>query len=175
MSKNLWTACLAASVFVHFLLLHGGYAPTVSTGAAVTAIPVNLDVSASAAPRGMSLSQHMAAPSGEGDGGEESDRARQQRLLRQYLETVRKEVERAKFRAAGATRERLIGKARFALTIAGDGSFTAIRLVRSSGDAALDAAAREAIRATSGRITRPSATGTMPVTARFTIKYQYGL
>jgi TonB family protein len=96
-------------------------------------------------------------------------------LLAQYLHKVRQRIERHKFPPRADNGSDLIGKAKYALTITGEGCFTNVHLVHSSGVARLDKTALLAIRTASGQVKRPPATGSRPLFLQVTVKYQHGL
>lgn len=72
-------------------------------------------------------------------------------------------------------RDDLIGTALCAFTILPDGRFTNARIIRSSGNQALDKDATAAIAAASGVIKRPAIIGNERLEISLWIKYQYGL
>lgn len=175
MSKNLWTACLAGSLFLHFLLLHTGYAPREVTGKGDITIPISFDVQPQTTQSGFALRQSISEDLASGEEGGNSPQARRKRALRRYLIDVRKEIERQKFLGAQECRKTLIGNVRYSLTITADGLFANVHLMRSSGDPRLDRAGITAIKNSSGKVPRPRITGTIPLNTTVTVKYQYGL
>ena len=69
----------------------------------------------------------------------------------------------------------LIGVAEYMFTVRPDGTFTDPVLRASSGSPELDASARRAVLAASGKVRRPAIIGTEPIPVILHVKYQYGL
>ena len=69
----------------------------------------------------------------------------------------------------------LIGVAEYMFTVRPDGTFTDPVLRASSGSPQLDASARRAVLAASGKVRRPAIIGTEPIPVILHVKYQYGL
>jgi TonB family protein len=59
--------------------------------------------------------------------------------------------------------------------ITGNGNFTGITILRSSGDKLLDKTALNAVAASSNAVKRPAVTGRGNLSVSTTVKYQYGL
>lgn len=97
------------------------------------------------------------------------------RLLNSYLDLLKKEIENRKFSPPESMYYGLIGNAVVVFTITGDGLFTGIGILRSSGNPLLDKTAVNAVEAASGRVKRPAASGKNNVRVNVTVKYQYGL
>lgn len=69
----------------------------------------------------------------------------------------------------------LIGIAAFTFVINPDGTFSNVRLIRTSGNPVLDDVARRATLAASGRVKRPKILGTAPIAVENEVRFQYGL
>ena len=171
--KHLWAATLALSFFVHmaFLNLHSFH----HTEALNTPLCVTVDMTTpdQAASSKTSLHTQMAMSDTDNHGESAADRRR--RAFVAYLRQIRRLINANKFQPIGNDFSRMVGKAAYALNVLADGRFAHIRLLRSSGDPALDHAADLAIHITSGRVKRPPITGNQPFPLRVTVKYQYGL
>ncbi len=68
-----------------------------------------------------------------------------------------------------------MGVAEYMFTVRPDGTFTDPVLRASSGSPQLDASARRAVLAASGKVRRPAIIGTEPIPVILHVKYQYGL
>lgn len=127
------------------------------------------------------LNPLVADAAGEGTGIEalqtdnsSQDKAQDKRreIFLQYLEDISAMVHSMRF--VTGSRE-LIGIASYTFYVQPDGKFSNIRLKNSSGKAALDKAAYEAIKASSGKVKRPKAIGLQPIPVLQEVRYQYGL
>lgn len=160
---------LAVSLFVHFLLfgLHAPLAALQPSGATV----VELDLP--------SLGAFHAPQAGLGLGpsppqAEEDAKAadRRRRAFLKYLDDLDDAVHARRLDAGDRG---LLGVATYSFQALADGSFTAPVLCASSGDPRLDATARRAILAASGRVKRPAILGRAPIPVILQVKYQYEL
>lgn len=97
------------------------------------------------------------------------------KLLNSYLEMIKKEISSRKFSPPESIYYGLIGNSTVGFTINGNGDFTAVQMVRSSGDPLLDKTAVNAVYNSSGKVKRPAATGRNNFRVNITVKYQYGL
>jgi len=95
--------------------------------------------------------------------------------IKKYLIRVRKAVEHNKFYPPGKKNTRMIGNVLIEFSITARGSFTQIRVRRSSGDPGLDRTAIKAVAHTSGQVKRPACTGGDVIHTSVVVKYQYGL
>lgn len=99
-----------------------------------------------------------------------ADAEQRERLA--YLGAVSDAVHANRFISPEANRS-LIGLAWFSFSIAADGSFGGIVLTESSGNPVLDRAAEAAVRAASGKVTRPASLGGREIALVMAVKYQY--
>lgn len=97
------------------------------------------------------------------------------RLMKIYLEMIAEEISRRKFSPEESKYYGLIGNATVGFAVTGEGLFSDIEILDSSGDELLDKTALNAVAETSGRVKRPAATGRKSVRVYVTVKYQYGL
>ncbi len=97
------------------------------------------------------------------------------RIVNSYLELIRKEIDKRKFTPSEAAYYGLIGNVTIGFVITGNGSFTGITVLRSSGDKLLDKTALNAVAASSNAVKRPAVTGRGNLSVSATVKYQYGL
>ncbi|MFR3457405.1 MAG: TonB family protein [Bilophila wadsworthia] len=104
------------------------------------------------------------------DKADAADRKRQAFL--RYLDDIDEAVH-ARRLDGGETG--LIGVAEYMFTVRPDGTFTDPVLRASSGSPQLDASARRAVLAASGKVRRPAIIGTEPIPVILHVKYQYGL
>lgn len=96
-------------------------------------------------------------------------------LLKRYVELVKEEIEKRKFSPPDSRHYGLIGNTSVAFTISGNGTFSDIKIMRSSGDNLLDNTAARAVEATSGIVKRPLHTGKNSIRITIILKYQYSL
>ena len=97
------------------------------------------------------------------------------KLAQRYIEIVAEEIEKRRFSPPESRYYRLIGNVKIAFSIDRYGRFHNITIVRSSGDALLDATALKAIKNTDGRVKRPAWAGTRVLNVSMVLKYQYSL
>ncbi|MCP4115885.1 MAG: TonB family protein [Desulfobacteraceae bacterium] len=167
-----WIVCLIFSLVIHGQVLGHHFAP--SPAREQGTIHVTLDNKGYAATSENTFAlRPTLAPLTEEKGDAGADQKKQ--ILNSYLKQVKKEIHRNKFSSVTKGRKTMIGNVKYRFSIDQTGGFTAIRLVQSSGDPAMDTAAKQAINVSSHRIKRPQSTGTTPITLEITIKYQYGL
>ncbi len=95
--------------------------------------------------------------------------------LHRYLLSVREEIEKNKYVSTPSSYSRLVGNVKIGFSISGDGLFSNVRILESSGDEALDRSALSAIIIASGKPKRPKNTGYKTIQTSAVIKYQYGL
>ena len=98
---------------------------------------------------------------------------RRREAMTRYLDQVSESVH-ARRRVSDAGRH-LVGNALCRLVIESDGRFSSVGILRSSGDAALDSDAMEAVRMASGAVPRPRILGGQAMIIALTVKYQFGL
>jgi aryl-alcohol dehydrogenase-like predicted oxidoreductase len=125
------------------------------------------DVLALAREKGIGIA---AASPRDMDKADAADRKRQAFL--RYLDDIDEAVH-ARRLDGGETG--LIGVAEYMFTVRPDGTFTDPVLRASSGSPQLDASARRAVLAASGKVRRPAIIGTEPIPVILHVKYQYGL
>lgn len=161
---------IAVSLGLHALLLGGIVRPAAhDTGTDVTIVDIALPES------GLSLAPPItleeAAPAADPAQPDVADRKRA--AMQDFVEAVLRAIHAR--RMAENAGERLIGNASFAVTIAADGRFSDVLLLRGSGNDALDRDAAHAVAAASGSIPRPPILGGRPIRLVLTVKYQFGL
>ena len=88
---------------------------------------------------------------------------------------IKKEIDKRKFTPSEAAYYGLIGNVTIGFVITGNGSFTALTVLRTSGDKLLDKTALNAVADASNSVKRPAATGRQDLRVNVTVKYQYGL
>ena len=158
--KECLAAGIAVSLFAHFALLIAPRPPepepSFTTPAVATSREKGIGIAA-ASPRDM-------------DKADAADRKRQAFL--RYLDDIDEAVH-ARRLDGGETG--LIGVAEYMFTVRPDGTFTDPVLRASSGSPQLDASARRAVLAASGKVRRPAIIGTEPIPVILHVKYQYGL
>ena len=112
-----------------------------------------------------------AAPTENASAAAAAERRRE--AMTRYLDQVSESVH-ARRRVSDAGRH-LVGNALCRLVIESDGRFSSVGILRSSGDAALDSDAMEAVRMASGAVPRPRILGGQAMIIALTVKYQFGL
>ncbi|MBI9092675.1 MAG: TonB family protein [Desulfobacterium sp.] len=171
-STHRWILCLIFSLVIHSQVLGHNYTPAPPEEQGT--IHVALDARGYAVTSENTFALHPAlAPLPEEKGKAGADH--RQQILNQYLHQVRKEIHHNKFSSVTQSKRAMIGNVKYHFSIDKTGAFTAISLVQSSGDPAMDTAAANAIAVSSHRVKRPRSTGTAPIPLGITIKYQYGL
>lgn len=160
---------LAVSLFVHCMLL--GIRPPKQSDLPVLHVTVEMDMDTLGATtdtqRGLGV--ESATPKAVQEANA-ADHKRQVFLA--YLDAVDAAVHARRLDSGDTD---LIGVATCAFLIRANGTFSQPTLYDSSGHAALDAAALQAVRTASGTVRRPTLTGTDPIPMRIQVKYQYGL
>ena len=164
--KECLAAGIAVSLFAHFALLIARGRPSqaihhrcqmdMASPAVATSREKGIGIAA-ASPRDM-------------DKADAADRKRQAFL--RYLDDIDEAVH-ARRLDGGETG--LVGVAEYMFTVRPDGTFTDPVLRASSGSPQLDASARRAVLAASGKVRRPAIIGTEPIPVILHVKYQYGL
>lgn len=172
--RQLLGLCIAASIFIHVWLVQQSWTPDQGTSGEQIIMPIDFDVTVSNTGDALSLEQGIE----ESSDGEDCEAAAQ-RLKRlaakRYLTQIHEVIERRKFLSGKEELSKLIGNVLYSFHILPDDTFSDIRLVRSSGDPRLDAAARQAIVAASGVTKRPKIIHGQQFTVRITVKYQYNM
>jgi len=166
------------SLALHWLILNGW-----KTGAPTTDGPATDDivvVDTAGMETGISLATSItleqsvlpAAPI-EKASTSTADAERRREAMTRYLDQVSESVH-SRRRIADAGRH-LVGNALCRVVIESDGRFSTVEILRSSGNAELDADAVKAVRTASGSVPRPRILGGNAFTIALTIKYQFGL
>ena len=167
-SERLWTA-IVLSLFLHFALTLF-HAPEQEEPAVFTAV---LEMDSSSTLSQNSLNDGTGLQSATPQDREEAEKLdRKRRAYLTYLEEVDNAIHSRRLDGGGT---HLIGVALCAFTIAPDGSFHSIALVKTSGSSELDSSALRAVRAASGVVRRPDIIGPDPIQVSLQIKYQYSL
>lgn len=168
--EALWTG-IGLSLFAHFMLLL--YTPEPSEAPSFSAV-LRMDLESSAASaigeRGVDLSSAALRDPASSEAARAAERKR--RAFLRYLDAIDEAVHARRLETGGTD---LIGVAVYAFFVRADGSFTEPELRNSSGNSRLDAAARRAILAASGKVRRPAEIGREPIPVILEVKYQYGL
>lgn len=95
--------------------------------------------------------------------------------IRHYLLSVREEIEKNKKISAISSYTELVGRVKIGFSISGNGLFSDVQILETSGDKLLDQSATQAIYSSNGKIKRPPTTGHKTIQTSAVIKYQYGL
>ncbi len=163
---------LAVSVGLHLLALILLESPQqgMGVGGAEMFVPIDLAQieTVSVSESGVFTMQDLSA---QDQSAERVARAKREAYLT-YLEQVSDAVHRHRLDSGDTT---LIGLVLYSFDIDAAGRFERIVLRRSSGDPALDQAARRAILAASGEIKRPRLLGDKTLTIFQEIRFQYAL
>ena len=163
-----FAAGIAVSLFAHFALLIAPRPPEPEPSF-TTVVQMDMASPAVATSREKGIGIAAASPR-DMDKADAADRKRQAFL--RYLDDIDEAVH-ARRLDGGETG--LIGVAEYMFTVRPDGTFTDPVLRASSGSPQLDASARRAVLAASGKVRRPAIIGTEPIPVILHIKYQYGL
>ena len=168
--KECLAAGIAVSLFAHFALLIAPRPPKPEPSF-TTVVQMDMASPAVATSREKGIGIAAASPRDmDMDKADAADRKRQAFL--RYLDDIDEAVH-ARRLDGGETG--LIGVAEYMFTVRPDGTFTDPVLRASSGSAQLDASARRAVLAASGKVRRPAIIGTEPIPVILHVKYQYGL
>jgi TonB family protein len=160
-------AAIAVSLACHYGLFAGWPAPRHATGADLPMV-----VELTGAEAGLSLAAPISLETAEPAAPAADNPAdRRRAALAEYLDALTEAVHARRALRSG----HLLGNARVRITVAADGRFSAIAPELSSGDAALDADALDAVAAASGAVPRPRELGDAPFTLSLTVKYQFSL
>ena len=166
--KECLAAGIAVSLFAHFALLIAPRPPEPEPSF-TTVVQMDMASPAVATSREKGIGIAAASPR-DMDKADAADRKRQAFL--RYLDDIDAAVHAR--RLAGGE-PGLIGVAEYMFTVRPDGTFTDPVLRASSGSPQLDASARRAVLAASGKVRRPAIIGTEPIPVILHVKYQYGL
>lgn len=165
--------CIAASFLLHMWGLGRDWRVTEPAGGDEIIIPADFAIAADV-PAGPGLTLEQAVDTGGERSAENAAKRLRRQARRHYLQRVREAIEQRKFQA-GRDLSGLIGNALYSFRILPDDTFADIRIRRSSGDPALDRAARDAILAASGRVKRPKILKGRRYNLSVTVKYQYSM
>jgi TonB family protein len=169
---------VVSSLALHWLALTGWTSATPTMAAAETDDIVVIETSG--VETGISLASSItleqilptAAPT-ERTSADAADAERRREAMTRYLDQVSESVH-ARRRIADAGRH-LVGNALCRIVIESDGRFSSVAILRSSGNAELDADATDAVRTASGTVPRPGILGGNAISIALTVKYQFGL
>lgn len=174
-TRQLFGLCIAISMFIHIWAVQHDWSPSQEPGSSDQIIvPLDFDVAVSTAKDGIALEQGFEEPESKED-CEDAARRLRRLAVRKFLRQVHAAVEQRKFLPGSGDLSGLIGNVRYSFKILPNDSFTAIRLVRSSGDSRLDQAAKRAIAAASGVTNRPKILRGQTFSISITVKYQYSM
>jgi protein TonB len=172
--RQLLTLCVVGSFFFHVWLLQQTWTAKQIESDGYTVIPMDFEMAESNSSDSLALEQGIEEPS-DAEDCEDAARRLKRLAVKHYLKEVHAAIERRKFLSGNGDLSKLIGNVLYSFHIRSDDSFTDIRLVRSSGDSSLDAAARRAIVAASGVTKRPKIIRGQQFTVSITVKYQYNM
>jgi len=96
------------------------------------------------------------------------------KVARGFLRTVRNAIATAKRYPFRARRMGISGSVAVSLVIQANSHFTAVRVRRSSGYDVLDQAALATVRSLSGRLSRPTELGSVPLRTSIVLRYSLG-
>ena len=176
-SDRLFVVAVVLSIGLHLLLLRVQADMFGETDTTVY-IPVTLTPAAEIEREQAAEPQEMIVPElpdGADAEGAVVRRGSLSALEDRYLEIVAEEIEKRKFTPNESRYYGLIGNVTVGFVVGPRGRFHQIGVVRSSGDALLDATALRAVQATDGHIKRPPWAGSRELTVQLVIKYQYRL
>jgi len=174
--NRLFAAAIAVSVILHLYLLKINFSFGEGARGEIQ-IPVTFIPEAKKIPlvKPSKNEKQITLPDDKPSSGGYYSLNNKNKLMNSYLELIRKEISNKKFSPLESMSYGLLGNAIVGFTITGDGDFTGIKILRSSGDPLLDKTALNAVYAASGKVKRPAASGRENVMANVTVKYQYGL
>ncbi len=175
--SGIFAVAIVLSTIVHIVWANSRIEPLNNGYQESFVIPVSLDSRSSMQAEKQLEIQPVAKtiPFEPGSGDGYLKQRNQNELINKYLFYLREEIEHNKYQPPESRYYRLIGNVKVAIDILGNGSFSNIRISRSSGDALLDKTAFNAISHTNGTYKRPQWTGYKTLRAVFVLKYQYGL
>jgi TonB family protein len=171
-------AAVVLSLALHWLVLNGWKSVPMTTDGAATDDMVVVDTFGMEV--GISLATSItleqtvvpAAPD-EKTSVNAAAAERQREAMTRYLDQLSETVHsRRRIADAG---KRLVGNALCRIVIESDGRFSSVTMLRSSGDAQLDADALGAVHSISGAVPRPRILGGKAIAIALTVKYQFGL
>lgn len=164
----LW-AGVAISLFAHFALCIAPGMRQETPPAFRTVVQMDMESSAvdASSEQGTGV---VAASAADVRDAKAADRKR--RAFLQYLDDIDEAVHARRLEDGNTE---LIGVVAYTFTVRADGSFSEPDLYASSGDPRLDASARRAILAASGKVRRPALLGSEPIHVVLHVKYQHGL
>jgi protein TonB len=96
------------------------------------------------------------------------------KLTRDYLQRIREELGIHKVYPLAAQRMGATGAVSLSFVVLPDGTFTDVRVKRSSGNDLLDQAAIQTVATLSGRIRRPGQIGPHPLKTSVVLRYELG-
>ncbi len=169
-------ACCAISCFVHFVLLTNSAVPRPQVEQA-RSVEVVCDLAPPVSRLAFGDTVVLERGGADEEQGTESDLAK---ARRQYLQAVSDAIHARRFiwfsyRSGAEQPPDCLGTAWISFIISANGRFDEPRLVRSSGDTRLDAAAAEAVRLAGGVVPRPRILGPTPMAVTMPVKYQLAL
>ena len=166
---RIWTG-ICISLFAHFMLFHAGVSANATRAGKGERLNTEMGMSRPLFSETVTISLESADESNPSGNGADT----RQKERRAFLEAVSDAIHSRRFLSPEA-RGDFIGLAWFSFTIATDGGFRHVTLATSSGNAALDRAAGEAVRAASGVVKRPPSLGNEEIPLVMAVKYQYNL
>ncbi|MCG8532362.1 MAG: energy transducer TonB [Desulfovibrionales bacterium] len=173
-ARQLLGVCLAVSILCHWWIFQLDWTQNSDAATSEHVIALDFDIPQRSLGDTLSITAGIDSPT---DGEKSEDAARRLKRLatKQYLAKVTEAIEHRKFSSTTDDLSDVIGNVRYSFHIEPDDSFTDIRLIRSSGDLRLDAAARNAIELASGTTKRPNILRNQRFAVSITIKYQYSM
>jgi len=174
--NRFFIAAVIISVLIHLYLFKVNFSVEKEGGEWIE-IPVTFipDAKRSIPEKAIKQQKQITVPEEKSSAGGYYKSYDKNRIVNSYLELIKKEIDKRKFSPPESAYYGLIGNVTIGFVITGNGNFTALTVIRSSGDKLLDRTALNAVAASSNSVKRPTATGIQDLSVNVTVKYQYGL
>lgn len=174
--NRFFLTAIAISLLVHLYFFRMNLS-VIEEGSAGVEIPVTFipDAKRTIPEKTLNEQKQITVPEEKSSAGGYYKSYDRNRIVNSYLELIKKEIDKKKFSPSEAAYYGLIGNVTIGFVITGNGSFTALTVLRSSGDKLLDKTALNAVADASNSVKRPAATGRQDLRVNVTVKYQYGL
>lgn len=174
--NRFFIAAIAFSILIHLYLFKINF-PSLERGSAGIEIPVTFipDAKKAVPEKTLRKAKQITVPEEKHGTGGYYKTYDKNRILNSYFELIKKEIDKRKFSPPESVYYGLIGNVTIGLTITGNGSFTGITVLHSSGDPLLDKTAKNAVADSSNAVKRPASAGKEDLRISVTVKYQYGL
>lgn len=174
--NRFFLTAIAISLLVHLYFFKMNLS-VIEEGSAGVEIPVTFipDAKRTIPEKAIKQQKQITVPEEKSSAGGYYKSYDRNRIVNSYLELIKKEIDKRKFTPSESAYYGLIGNVTIGFVITGNGNFTGITVLRSSGDKLLDKTALNAVAASSNAVKRPAATGSGNLSVSATVKYQYGL